>query len=167
MCIRDSPYPDKLIAALSGMLAVRSSFGSSPSFRDREARARGSDPIGYLEDAADGDARDAGVEAHALSEAVVALATLARAKPWRWRLVDVRSTSLAAPIAASTEPADDGASAGSAEAPEAASALVARLARLLGMAERPEVAFNALYCVNCLMGEPPQSWGRGLSLIHI
>ena len=24
-----------------------------------------------------------------------------------------------------------------------------------------ELVFNTLYCINCLMGEPPQSWGRG------
>ena len=62
--------------------------------------------------------------------------------------MDVRSTSRSGP------PRACGTS-------EAATRLVANLARLLGDATRPEIAFNALYCVNCLMGEPPQSWGRG------
>ena len=38
-------------------------------------------------------------------------------------------------------------------------ALVGSLTRLLAD-PHPEVVFNTLFCVNCLMGEPPQSWGR-------
>ena len=41
------------------------------------------------------------------------------------------------------------------------SRLVTCLAKLLGDGSRPEIVFNVLYCVNCLIGEPPQSWGRG------
>jgi hypothetical protein len=123
------PYPETLVARLAEMLSDQTSQG------ERElpgAVAR----------------RDPGLDAHVLSEAVVAVAALARDKPWRWRLVDVRSTSRSGP------PRACGTS-------EAATRLVANLARLLGDATRPEIAFNALYCVNCLMGEPPQSWGRG------
>ena len=123
------PYPETLVARLAEMLSDQTPQG------ERElpgAVAR----------------RDPGLDAHVLSEAVVAVAALARDKPWRWRLVDVRSTSRSGP------PRACGTS-------EAATRLVANLARLLGDATRPEIAFNALYCVNCLMGEPPQSWGRG------
>ena len=157
------PYPEKLVVALTGMLAASPPSGATRAANPETAGESGDDavaanPFGYLEDAVEGS-RDAGLEAHVLSEAVVAVATLAQAKPWRWRLVNVCSTSLATPPPA-IETADDDASAGR-RAPEAASALVTHLARLLGNAERPEIAFNALYCVNCLMGEPPQSWGRG------
>jgi hypothetical protein len=145
------PYPEKLVQKLVGMLA-------EPEKETKEKFARLKNGTGgNVADPSDGGSgdsqkhnRDPGLEAHVLSEAVVAVATLAQAKPWRWRLTDVRSTSLTPLHEVRPTPK-----------PEGASLLVTHLARLLSDAKRPEIVFNALYCVNCLMGEPPQSWGRG------
>jgi hypothetical protein len=145
------PYPEKLVQKLVGMLA-------EPEKETKEKFARLKNGTGgNVADPSDGGSgdsqkhnRDPGLEAHVLSEAVVAVATLAQAKPWRWRLTDVRSTSLTPLHEVRPTPK-----------PEGASLLVTHLARLLSDATRPEIVFNALYCVNCLMGEPPQSWGRG------
>ena len=145
------PNPEKLVQRLVGMLA-------EPEKETKEKFARLKNGtggnVGDPSDGGSGDSqkhnRDPGLEAHVLSEAVVAVATLAQAKPWRWRLTDVRSTSLTPLHEVRPTPK-----------PEGASLLVTHLARLLSDAKRPEIVFNALYCVNCLMGEPPQSWGRG------
>ena len=170
------PYPEKLVEKLVGMLAEPDSKNGTGSVADES-------------DGGSADLRkqnrDPGLEAHVLSEAVVAVATLAQAKPWRWRLTDVLSTSLTPTHKVSAQAPADGVVATrrafearretneerSADAaaleratpfrPEGASLLVTHLARLLSDAKRPEIVFNALYCVNCLMGEPPQSWGRG------
>jgi hypothetical protein len=89
------PYPEKLVQKLVGMLA-------EPEKETKEKFARLKNGTGgNVADTSDGGSgdsqkhnRDPGLEAHVLSEAVVAVATLAQAKPWRWRLTDVRSTSL-------------------------------------------------------------------------
>ena len=127
------PKPEALVRALVSTLPAAD--GSDAAELERARRGLGHDHLGQV-----------------FSEVVIAIATLAQQKTWRWRILDVRSTAPESqPEMAREESAD------SAYRPVA---LVGSLTRLLAD-PHPEVVFNTLFCVNCLMGEPPQSWGRG------
>ena len=127
------PKPEALVRALVSTLPAAD--GSDAAELERARRGVGHDHLGQV-----------------FSEVVIAIATLAQQKTWRWRILDVRSTAPESqPEMAREESAD------SAYRPVA---LVGSLTRLLAD-PHPEVVFNTLFCVNCLMGEPPQSWGRG------
>jgi hypothetical protein len=155
---------------------------------------------------------DGRAAAQVRSEVVIAVASLAQIKAWRWRLLDVRGAAPRAPRAltealgetlfggasspsrVASEPSDKecspppprvtdpdsdsdspagetttstssrartrASSSSPGPGPPSPARLVGALARLL-RDHHAEVVFNALYCVNCMMGEPPQSWGRG------
>ena len=125
--------PEKVISALVGMLGdEKSNSHGNTNTRD-----------------------DPSLDAHVLSEAVVCVATLAQSKQWRWRMLDVLTTSRDEDLDVARKGYET--TAGS----QLPSRLVTCLAKLLGDGSRPEIVFNVLYCVNCLIGEPPQSWGRG------
>ena len=156
---------DRLMGNLSGMLP--DAPGVAEFFIDDD-------------DAADDDADDAQLDrvggappqhmrGQVLSEVVIAIATLSQEKAWRWRLLDITSD-----VPRSVPDFLDDPSASSADVfeethlknlkiPGREFSTVRLVASLVALLRSPhqEVVFNTLYCINCLMGEPPQSWGRG------
>ena len=142
---------ERLMAALSGMLP---------------------DPAGiavfFEGDAVDRRRRGDGAHGQVLSEVVIAIATLSQEKAWRWRLLDIESDQ---PQALPRCLESDSVSTSEADTlvgmylrrPGREFSTVRLVASLIALLrdEHREVVFNTLYCINCLMGEPPQSWGRG------
>ena len=142
---------EQLMAALSGMLP---------------------DPAGiavfFEGDAVDRRRRGDGAHGQVLSEVVIAIATLSQEKAWRWRLLDIESDQ---PQALPRCLESDSVSTSEADTlvgmylrrPGREFSTVRLVASLIALLrdEHREVVFNTLYCINCLMGEPPQSWGRG------
>jgi hypothetical protein len=165
--------PGKVIGALVGMLREITQPENGTTVSSSAAASKNAQ--------AETHTHDPGLNAHVLSEAVVCVATLAQSKVWRWRMLDVRTTALVpvqgppcvksireesvgAPGKTDTKASSPSTAAKTVRENKAhttPSDLVGALARLLGDNHPPEIVFNVLYCVNCLIGEPPQSWGRG------